>query len=177
MESGKFDINSYWVSYVRDRARQGLKNVGEESLSTFRLSYEQVGLATYIRCNCEQSTEPSTLKEPHLFEVKPRKTKLASTYTPGDQKKSAEYSVNLSAVIGAHQLGASYVCMARYHNGLGMKSLSQMQFKSCEKKVGPVLMRVAEKSMSQASKEEIELTRLATNKTFFSPTYGENLRQ
>ena len=25
LESGKFDLNSYWVSYVRDRARQGLK--------------------------------------------------------------------------------------------------------------------------------------------------------
>ena len=34
-------------------------------------------------------------------------------------------------------------------------------------------MKVAEDSMKSARQEEIELTRLATDKTFFSPTYGK----
>ena len=87
-------------------------------------------------------------------------------------KNASNYSINLATVLGSHQLGASYVCMGRFFYGLGMKSLSQGQFKTCEKKVGPVLMKVAEDSMKLARLEEIELTRLATDKTFFSPTYG-----
>ena len=58
-------------------------------------------------------------------------------------------------------------------NRLGINSLSQGQFKTYENKVDPVLMKVAEESMKAARQEEIDLTRLATDKTFFSPTYGE----
>lgn len=108
LTSGKFDLDNYWVSYVSSRSRNGLTNIGAESIAKFQVSYEHAGLATFIRCTCDNKPEP------HLCNMLPAMINERTQEKHLHNKNASNYSVNLATVFESHQLGASYVCMGGF---------------------------------------------------------------
>ena len=100
----------------------------------------------------------------HEWSIKPRKT--YTTINNGFYAK--DYVINLLVVLACHQMGLGVKCLEKFFAYLGIKSLHQHAFRSCEDHCGKSLISVAEETMKDAQKEEKKLSEEKFGRTFIN---------
>ena len=153
------DINKdqYVILHLGDLIKSITKNMvckqcalsGNTLCSCIFVDSKTVGFATNLSFTCSADSHQS---KTHNWEVQPRVRK--DSMFKNKWSKRSNYEVNLLSVIACHQVGWSYYTLNRFFAFIGIKSMGQLLFSSCEQIIGKATTKIAEESMHEAREKE-----------------------
>lgn len=148
-----------WKKYQARLARKGEEVSKVES---FKIRYQNTGLATYIYASCTRRTRWFM---GHKWYIQPHISGAAKGNQFDDNKR---YALNMSSILAAHCLIILHCDMKRTFAFLGIPYISNDLFKAVEKIVGSTLEKFSQVEIEKALEEE----KSKSIETYHTKLYG-----